>query len=71
VKIIQYVVSRFGSNLESITGRFPRRVWLYLWKYVSPLAITLIIIGSIIKQGVEPITYDVYNNVSRLTTLNT
>jgi SNF family Na+-dependent transporter len=55
---------RFGSDLETITGHFPKRAWLYMWKYVSPLVITMILLGSIIKQGITPITYDVYKNVS-------
>ena len=66
VKCIHTLYVRFGNDLEVITGQFPKRVWLYMWKYVSPLVITLILIGSIIKQGINPITYDVYRNVSRI-----
>jgi SNF family Na+-dependent transporter len=58
---------RFGSDLETITGHFPKRAWLYMWKYVSPLVITMILLGSIIKQGITPITYDVYKNYSEST----
>jgi hypothetical protein len=44
--IVKCCCIRFGKDLEPITGQFPQRARLYMWKHASPLIITLILLIS-------------------------
>lgn len=50
--------------MEVITGKLPHMIWVYVWKYVCPIVILCILVGSIIKQGIHPLTYHIYHNAS-------
>ena len=36
-----------------------------MWKYISPLSVALLLIGSLIMLAFQPITYTAYENVSQ------
>ncbi|XP_062517467.1 sodium-dependent neutral amino acid transporter B(0)AT3-like isoform X2 [Corticium candelabrum] len=57
-----YGVERFRNDMEVITGKLPHMIWVYVWKYVCPIVILCILVGSIIKQGIHPLTYHIYHN---------
>lgn len=47
-----------------MTGQRPNCYWLMMWRYLSPAAIVVILLASIIKMAVSGITYDAWNAVT-------
>lgn len=58
VLVIAYVykTERFMSDIEFMIGFRPHRIWIYLWKFVTPALIVFIWLFSVITLG--PVTYD-------------
>ena len=38
---------RFGDDIELMTGQRPNWYWMACWKYISPLAMSVILLASI------------------------
>lgn len=43
------IVCRFADDIELMTGTRPGLYWLICWKYLSPLAMLLILIASVVE----------------------
>ncbi|XP_060579195.1 sodium-dependent neutral amino acid transporter B(0)AT3-like [Ruditapes philippinarum] len=42
-----YGLKRFGDDIELMTGQRPNWYWMACWKYISPLAMTVILLASL------------------------
>lgn len=52
--------SRFADDIELMTGSRPGIYWLICWKYLSPLAMLLILISSFVELVVGGSGYDAW-----------
>lgn len=48
-----YGLKRFADDIEMMTGSRPGLYWLICWKYLSPLAMMLILIASVVEIVVD------------------
>ncbi|XP_052060757.1 sodium-dependent neutral amino acid transporter B(0)AT3-like [Mytilus californianus] len=63
-----YGLKRFGDDISLMIGYRPNYYWLIMWKYVSPLAIVVIFLASVIKMAVTGTTYDAWDSATATTT---
>ncbi|XP_063441848.1 sodium-dependent neutral amino acid transporter B(0)AT3-like [Mytilus trossulus] len=63
-----YGLKRFGDDISLMIGYRPNYYWLIMWKYVSPLAIIVIFLASVIKMAVTGTTYDAWDSTTATTT---
>ncbi|ESO88414.1 hypothetical protein LOTGIDRAFT_219163 [Lottia gigantea] len=58
--VIAYVygTDRFLKDIELMIGYQPPRIWVYMWKYVTPIVIVFIWLFSVIT--LKPVTYGDY-----------
>ncbi|KAK7469919.1 hypothetical protein BaRGS_00036082, partial [Batillaria attramentaria] len=54
-----YGVDRFMKDIALMIGYEPHRIWIVMWKFVTPAAILFIWLFSVITLG--PVTYGDYN----------
>ena len=52
-----YGLSRFAEDIELMTGKRPHFYWMFCWKYVSPIAMIIILAASWIKIAFEGSSY--------------
>ena len=57
-------ISRFSDDIELMTGSRPGLYWLICWKYVSPLAMTGILVASVVDMAVSGAGYDAWDAVN-------
>jgi len=55
--MVMYFLCRFADDIELMTGKRPCLYWLICWKYLSPLAMLIILTSSFIKIIFEGSTY--------------
>ncbi|KAF3689842.1 Sodium-dependent neutral amino acid transporter SLC6A17 [Channa argus] len=55
-----YGTKRFTRDLEDMLGFRPCVIYFYLWKYVSPLCLIILISASIIELAVSPPGYNAW-----------
>jgi solute carrier family 6 amino acid/orphan transporter-like 15/16/17/18/20 len=48
---------RFADDIEEMTGKRPWIGWMICWKYISPLALIILIITTLIDMGDKGIGY--------------
>ena len=65
-----YIISlfRFFTDLAKPVRRYSRFTWIVMWKWVGPIVMFVIFVASVISEIIDPLTYTVYSNVSRLNT---
>ncbi|WAR13329.1 S6A18-like protein [Mya arenaria] len=51
----------FGDDIELMTGSRPNWYWLACWKYVSPLAMSLILLASLAKIAASGAPYQAWH----------
>ena len=44
-------------------NRWLQYLWVALWTVINPLIMAVIVIGSIIMESLEPLTYTLFRNV--------
>lgn len=54
------LIFRFADDIELMTGTRPGIYWLICWKYLSPLAMLLILISSFFELATEGSGYDAW-----------
>lgn len=59
-KTIMLLIFRFADDIELMTGTRPGIYWLICWKYLSPLAMLLILISSFFELATEGSGYDAW-----------
>ncbi|XP_074621803.1 sodium- and chloride-dependent GABA transporter 1-like [Acropora palmata] len=52
-----YGNDRFADDIEFMTGKRPWIGWMICWKYISPLALFIVLIALIAQQSQSPPTY--------------
>lgn len=52
-----YGNDRFADDIEFMTGKRPWIGWMICWKYISPLALLIVLIALIVQQSQSPPTY--------------
>ena len=52
-----YGNDKFADDIEEMTGKRPWIGWMICWKYISPLALTILIITSLYDMGDKGIGY--------------
>ena len=52
--------SRFADDIEYMTGSRPNLFWMFCWKYVSPVALIVILISSFYNIIKETPQYELY-----------
>ncbi|KAL5022464.1 hypothetical protein ScPMuIL_001619 [Solemya velum] len=57
-----YGLKRFSDDIELMTGQRPNYYWLLTWRYISPLAMILILIASVVKMGISGTTYEAWDS---------
>ncbi|KAG9353072.1 hypothetical protein JZ751_017648 [Albula glossodonta] len=55
-----YGTKRFMQDLEDMLGFRPYRFYFYMWKYVSPLCLIVLIAATIIEMAVSPPGYNAW-----------
>ncbi|XP_030070324.1 sodium-dependent neutral amino acid transporter B(0)AT2 [Microcaecilia unicolor] len=55
-----YGLDKFMEELKDMLGFTPYRYYFYMWKYISPLVLLLLLISSIIQMGISPPVYSVW-----------
>jgi solute carrier family 6 amino acid/orphan transporter-like 15/16/17/18/20 len=55
---------RFSDDIELMTGSRPGIYWLICWKFVSPLAMILILVASVINMIMEGAGYEAWDAVN-------
>ncbi|XP_060786821.1 sodium-dependent neutral amino acid transporter SLC6A17 [Neoarius graeffei] len=55
-----YGTKRFMQDLEDMLGFKPYRLYFYLWKYVSPACLLVLITASIIEMAISPPGYNAW-----------
>lgn len=53
-------IFRFSDDIELMTGSRPNWYFLFMWKYISPLAMTGILIASVANMIANGISYEAY-----------
>ncbi|ODN04311.1 Sodium-dependent neutral amino acid transporter B(0)AT3 [Orchesella cincta] len=52
-----YGLSRFAEDIQLMTGKRPHIYWMICWKYLSPIAMVIILTASFIKIFTEGSSY--------------
>jgi len=55
-----YGLRRFSDDIELMTGSRPGLYWLVCWKFVSPLAMTAILVASVLDVALNGSTYEAW-----------
>ncbi|KAL4235363.1 hypothetical protein ACF0H5_006999 [Mactra antiquata] len=55
-----YGLKRFSDDIELMTGQRPNWYWLACWKYISPIAMFIILVASLAKMS-NGTTYQAWN----------
>uniref|UniRef100_A0A8C6TEW2 Transporter n=1 Tax=Neogobius melanostomus TaxID=47308 RepID=A0A8C6TEW2_9GOBI len=55
-----YGTKRFMQDLEDMLGFRPYKIYFYLWKYVSPFCLIVLISASIIEMAINPPGYNAW-----------
>lgn len=53
--------NRFSDDIELMTGSRPNMYWLICWKYVAPLAMSGILLASIVEMAVSGAGYEAWD----------
>jgi hypothetical protein len=51
---------RFADDIEDMTGKRPWIGWMICWKYISPLALFIVVIATIYDLCKSSAAYDVF-----------
>ncbi|XP_015771579.1 PREDICTED: sodium-dependent neutral amino acid transporter B(0)AT2-like [Acropora digitifera] len=52
-----YGNERFADDIEFMTGKRPWIGWMICWKYISPLALFIVLVALIVQQSQSPPAY--------------
>uniref|UniRef100_A0A8C7JD45 Transporter n=1 Tax=Oncorhynchus kisutch TaxID=8019 RepID=A0A8C7JD45_ONCKI len=55
-----YGTKRFMQDLEDMLGFRPYSFYFYMWKYVSPACLTVLIVATVIEMSVSPAGYNAW-----------
>ncbi|XP_065058628.1 sodium-dependent neutral amino acid transporter B(0)AT1-like [Rhopilema esculentum] len=55
-----YGADKFADDIEFMTGKRPWTFWMFCWKYLSPLALIVILIWTIVEQVSKKPSYSAY-----------
>ncbi|KAI4887435.1 hypothetical protein NFI96_002546 [Prochilodus magdalenae] len=55
-----YGTKRFMQDLEDMLGFRPYRFYFYMWKYVSPICLLILIFATVIEMAVSPPGYNAW-----------
>eukprot|EP00794_Sanderia_malayensis_P007381 gene7381-8200_t len=55
-----YGADKFADDIEEMTGKRPWVFWMLCWKYISPLALLIILIWTLVETATKKPTYSVY-----------
>lgn len=55
------LLCRFGDDIELMTGQRPNWYWMACWKYISPLAMLIILLASLAKM-LTGTTYEAWDS---------
>uniref|UniRef100_A0A8C4WXK2 Transporter n=1 Tax=Eptatretus burgeri TaxID=7764 RepID=A0A8C4WXK2_EPTBU len=56
-----YGANRFIDDIEEMIGKRPSKIYYYLWKYISPLTMTLLLVASVAQMCLSTPTYTAWN----------
>lgn len=54
------VFIRFMQDLEDMLGFRPCIIYFYLWKYVSPVCLIVLISASVVEMAISPPGYNAW-----------
>ncbi|XP_017577516.1 sodium-dependent neutral amino acid transporter SLC6A17 [Pygocentrus nattereri] len=55
-----YGTKRFMQDLEDMLGFKPYRLYFYLWKYVSPVCLIILIAATVVEMSISPPGYNAW-----------
>ncbi|KAG9260780.1 sodium-dependent neutral amino acid transporter SLC6A17-like [Astyanax mexicanus] len=55
-----YGTKRFMQDLEDMLGFRPYKFYFYMWKYVSPLCLLVLVLATIIQMAISPPGYNAW-----------
>lgn len=58
-----YGIKRFADDIELMTGQRPALYWMICWKYISPIAMILILLSSFIDLALRGSFYPAWDAV--------
>ena len=58
---------RFADDIELMTGSRPGLYWMICWKYVSPIAMIIILTASLIELATNGSSYPAWNALKGIT----
>lgn len=56
--------TRFSEDIEFMIGHKPNIFWKVAWKFLAPLFMMALLLGTLIQMFSSPITYKAYNSVT-------
>lgn len=56
-----YGVNKFGEDIEFMIGSKPNMYWKIVWKFVAPFLVLGLLLSTIIKYFLNPVTYSAYD----------
>lgn len=59
-----YGMEKFLNDIEYMTNRRPRQIWIICWKFVSPIMIVVVLVFSVYSLAITPPTYQVWDSKS-------
>ena len=57
IVFIEFLSNRFADDIEFMTGKRPWIGWMICWKYISPLALFIVLVALIAQQSQSPPAY--------------
>ncbi|KAG5845833.1 sodium-dependent neutral amino acid transporter B(0)AT2-like isoform X1 [Anguilla anguilla] len=55
-----YGMDKFFEDLKDMLGFSPFRFYYYMWKYITPLVLLVLLMASVIQLGMTPPTYSAW-----------
>jgi len=56
-----YGMPRFCDDIEYMTNKRPRTIWMWCWKVISPVTIVIVLLFSIVSLSSQTPVYDVWD----------
>ena len=52
---------RFKEDIKYMTGRYPPIIFVIMWRFISPVALLVILVISLYKMMVKTPKYEIWN----------
>ena len=64
LNVVSFMFDRFCDDIEYMTNKRPRIIWMWCWKIISPLTIVVVLLFSIWSLSKNTPKYDVWDRAT-------